>query len=194
MKSYGPFDHSGRIRKGVFRVLARLIVVWVFLLMVAVNGFWIRSYRWSDAVGIQASEWSAGLSTARGDLYFSYESLEGFVREPGVDVQRNKIAAVLTQQNWEDWIDSFAVMRFQLLGVRVAAQPSLWGFVVPFWILDVFVGFPTVAIAWWRLRYYRRRRPKHCVNCGYDLRYSADRCPECGSRIEAELAETACKL
>jgi hypothetical protein len=30
-----------------------------------------------------------------------------------------------------------------------------------------------------------RLKARHCVHCGYDLRASADRCPECGNRAPA---------
>ncbi len=57
---------------------------------------------------------------------------------------------------------------------------------IPFWI-------PTLlfAVSLWLfhpLDYYRRRKRKKlglCLKCGYDLRASAERCPECGEKRSA---------
>jgi hypothetical protein len=52
--------------------------------------------------------------------------------------------------------------------------------VVPTWLLVLLwsVPLPVVLLRWFR----RRRHPVgHCQTCGYDLRATPDRCPECGT-------------
>jgi hypothetical protein len=56
----------------------------------------------------------------------------------------------------------------------------------PIWfLLLVFAWLPTIA--WLRYRGSRLRRRRHamglCIACGYDLRATPDRCPECGTAV-----------
>jgi hypothetical protein len=54
---------------------------------------------------------------------------------------------------------------------------------VPFWQVGLAVGVPLVlgVRTFWKRRYWGARG--YCAGCGYDVRYSSGRCPECGVEI-----------
>ena len=80
---------------------------------------------------------------------------------------------------WETgWSSSFA-----------DSSDRVWA--APAWLLTVILA---VLPAAWGLGAYRRRRRKRmglCSVCGYDLRASPDRCPECGTVVRAGRAAAA---
>ncbi len=62
---------------------------------------------------------------------------------------------------------------------------------IPFWMLLVASGGLPLACLVWRRRsrlMALRREAGLCVTCGYDLRASGERCPECGAEISAQVA------
>lgn len=66
-----------------------------------------------------------------------------------------------------------------------------WAVQIPLWALAVLFGLPAalwVRGAWRRTRGVRRDRLGLCPACGYDLRSTADRCPECGRPVTAPTA------
>jgi hypothetical protein len=56
---------------------------------------------------------------------------------------------------------------------------------IPYWFLALLAAIGP-ALKWRAVARVRRvRRMGLCVNCGYDLRGSPDRCPECGREVTA---------
>ena len=75
-------------------------------------------------------------------------------------------------------------VHFAFAGFEVALsdrQNGFWLFAIPYWA----VALPLAAAAgwgWWAgRRRGRREKTGRCLRCGYDLRASAERCPECGT-------------
>jgi hypothetical protein len=73
----------------------------------------------------------------------------------------------------------------ELLGFHffggIPSRPPYRAFVIPVWCpLLLLAACPTAWLVTWRRR--RRRMGRgHCPDCGYDLRASPERCPECGA-------------
>jgi hypothetical protein len=84
-------------------------------------------------------------------------------------------------------MDSLSLAKnVKLLGVRASwiGDGTLWAVTMPHWLLGALL-FLLPAV---RLTLRARRRPAAtglCPNCGYDLRATPDRCPECGKPASA---------
>ena len=56
---------------------------------------------------------------------------------------------------------------------------------IPCWTVVPLLGFTPAAYALVRFLRSRRKVAGRCIRCGYDLRASNDRCPECGTPIRS---------
>jgi hypothetical protein len=72
-------------------------------------------------------------------------------------------------------------IRVQLAKPFSKVRITIWQVMIPLWAFGIIFG---ALPAKWTFSYWRRRQRKlngRCIECGYDLRMSATRCPECGA-------------
>jgi hypothetical protein len=120
-----------------------------------------------------------GAYTREGRLYVSSRN--------GEDGSRR--GWIMNEQRIEDRDAMFLVdshFRWQMLGFAADRQqpPGFdddvmqWDVRIPFWMLVLLLGIMPALFVCRRFR--RRLRSGFCIQCGYDLRASRERCPECG--------------
>ncbi len=92
--------------------------------------------------------------------------------------------------NSSTWNGASCFWAAVLLGIWAWMVLFLW---VPWWAYPVFAGLGLAALAayvyasWRATERIDRLREGCCPACGYDLRASPDRCPECGAGIPVPL-------
>jgi hypothetical protein len=131
------------------------------------GGVWLSFSRWRPS------------PTATADFIEMYRTLPGsmperFLRRTMSDAYPNGWRA--DGRRWSFFWDTendrtYVVTRYEALG--------------PCWVAFVFAA---AAPGWWLARRVRKRRTIRlglCPDCGYDLRATPDRCPECGRVAKA---------
>ncbi len=177
----------------VKRRLVNLAAVLSLLACVATAGLWVRSY-WSGMRVKRSSQLDVGtrvvsVAAARGVFSFRRTIYRGVAGDPPAPTAARSTPWSLPPAiGLEGALDSTGPRGFsfeikeQHIG-RIDARHVRGSF--PLWLPTVMSG---VLPTWWtgcRVRHTLHRRAARriglCGRCGYDLRATPNRCPECGT-------------
>jgi hypothetical protein len=152
----------------LLRILLNAAAVVSAVLCAATVGLWARSYlgpQFEFFTTIEPGR-SYGVGTERGGVIAFLQRERPAYREDDPD------------DFWRDG-GGFRYLRVTSNGMR------RWNLVVPFWAPALATATLPLARVGVRSRRARRRRAGLCPTCGYDLRATPDRCPECGQTVSA---------
>ena len=175
------------------------------ILCIASAFMWVRSYfageayNWSLPSGDPLVDNSLSIVSGRGGIAFSFDQWavwELGVRKPA---SRNKSVSSfahveLMKPYYPSVLNSawFSRWGFEWSGHDETISPTSVGsgiiksrnVVAPYWSLAFAAAIPPFAwLMFWKRRRAKKRRASIgiCANCGYDLRATPEKCPECGT-------------
>jgi len=177
------------------RRLLNLATLLSLLFCVATCVLWVRSYQvgdwltwrpfYDDPRFHQLGEgvlWTGSGHVAVGKIAYADELRSWDQKRPDVTWAWGSIAGQVDPADLPTSVPSKHWAGFGISGREMATHAHEWRWLVwfPLWLpACLFAAVPA-------LRLYRRVRRRyaagHCPRCGYDLRATPDRCPECGDR------------
>ena len=152
----------------------------------AVVVLWLRSYFGCETFTVVHSQAFAA-SSWRGSILLSVTSWETV----SADAVRSEVGgnsgwSVQYSRTAANGGDSWPTMKFgfgkyeaksaNMLHMSTVRRTET-GVIIPFWLPTCFI---TLGVLWQLRRCKPHRAEGHCQNCGYDLRGTPERCPECG--------------
>ncbi|HEV2293654.1 MAG TPA: hypothetical protein VGR35_07350 [Tepidisphaeraceae bacterium] len=154
------------------------------LLCVAACVLWVRSYWLWEGVAYQTT--SGRLCTVTSRLgALSFDVTDGWPAGQFKPLELHSdpvlVAGLSSPSEWH--LLGFGVDRHaQMVGVGDWTGPSSGtSIIVPYWLVSLLAMISALVMSFPLLIRRHRRRLGLCAACGYDLRGTPDRCPECGN-------------
>jgi len=196
--------------KRLLRILFKTFTTLSLLLCVTSVVLWVRSYRYWDLTGREGEirfgdpQWGGSATSASGKFGFVLWKRWNprSVPTPATGFEHRSFPALAAVA-----ASAREVGQFYFLGLvydrsesdpeggravnpgappRVAAKQIIWSVIVPYWQIALLLAIAPVLSLWsatTKRRALRLTRGQ-CPICGYDLRATPDRCPECGTVSE----------
>ena len=170
--------------------MANMLVALSVLLTLASTGLWITSYFITPCVTYRSRDASGGAYVG-----WDVRSLSGQLGATRTSARGTFPRDSVTWYRYTEPVATDLSLRLRL-GLRFPTfdyrngptldtpSQSYWSLFVPYWLI-ILITAPAPTVWWLRRVRARRRVSMHrCLQCGYDLRASVDRCPECGAMKE----------
>jgi hypothetical protein len=164
------------------------VVLLSLLIALAACGLWIRSYFAGDSVIYRRDRNSYGVLWTSGVFNIGWERYPPFDPKSGMGGYRAPPSTapfweLVRHDTHEPNLDLILLGNYKpqiQFGQFMFCRPEAEFYTsirVPFWFIVMLNLVP--GVVWWRIRH--KRNPSLCQVCGYDLRATPDRCPECGT-------------
>jgi len=160
------------------------------LLIIVTAILWARSYSHWDESGYQTDSGRMYGATSRLGA-ISFDITDGW---PAGQVWNGRVlfesdpllvSALPAPSEWS-WLGFGLHRKTMSIGIERTGwigTARIVAVVVPHWAIILVLGLVVMLTAAPLVRQHRRSRRGLCVRCGYDLRASPERCPECGLAI-----------
>lgn len=156
-------------------------------LCVLMGGLWVRSYFASDMVTYKSEEIDYSIIVSTGQLHLDRRIWPERIRTVD-DRHRLQFNLHRPAHSGQAFRTTFlGRMGFGYLNNFSELNPypiPLHQLTMPFWFLLILTGVLPLHCCWLmrgRWRREKRRRLGLCEQCGYDMRATPERCPECGA-------------
>ena len=144
------------------------------------NASWLLSHFRADQLGWIADSWALILDSNTGIVRFTFST------DPN-ELGRMHFQAGGGPIHFVNWPSSIAAdfTTWQILGFDYENDGRVRRLTVPYYALSLLSG---LFVLWAGMRSFRKHAtpPGTCPACGYDLRATPDRCPECGRVVPSD--------
>ena len=173
-----------RLGRIVLNTLTGVLTGLSLLLCIGTAVLWVRSDRYSDIMNVchdgNAIDIRSGVGLVSLNVS-SFDSSQWRTHEPPTQYLHSAFAsrrhAKWVESGYKTGVAGFFLGRYREPVLKMTG----WEVHCPHWfLLTLFASLPSIRF-YRRLRHRRLALIGHCRKCGYDLRATPDRCPECGA-------------